>query len=45
MCIRDSDNIAHLDVVAVCQADTALEIGTYLLHVVLEALQGIDRCV
>ena len=36
------DNIAHLDVVAVCQADTALEVGTYLLHVVLEALQGID---
>ena len=37
------DHIAYLDIVAVRQADTTLEVGTYFLHIVLETFQSIDR--
>ena len=36
------DDVALLDVVAGYERDTALEVGTNLLHIVLEALEGVD---
>ena len=36
------DDVAFLDVVAVGQADTALEVGVHFLHVVFEAFERVD---
>ena len=36
------DDVAFLDVVAVGETDTTLEVGCHFLHVVLETLQGVD---
>ena len=37
------DDIAYLDIIAVGQADTTLEISTNFFHIVFETFQGVNR--
>src|SRR4051812_47341508 len=39
------DDVAHLDVIEVLDADAALEAFAHFLHVILEALERRDRAV